>query len=156
MSKLGLTVLLALAFSLSMYAADEKAAVSVPDQVFPAALEAPAKQLAQRLALGLAESLKSGEFLAFDAVQPEAAKRKFTAETFGKMQTALEQRYGKLVNAEFFGQLDQGKVRDFLWKYSFEKTADKDKKIRHEILMLVRTGSVNGEAVIAGFRFYFF
>ena len=156
MLKFGLTVLLALAFSLSMYAADEKAAAPVPDQVFPAALEAPAKQLAQRLALGLAESLKSGEFSAFDAVQPEAAKRKFTAETFGKMQTALEQRYGKLVNAEFFGQLDQGKVRDFLWKYSFEKTADKDKKIRHEILMLIRTGSVNGGAVIAGFRFYFF
>ena len=149
-------VLLALAFSLSIHAADEKKAAPVPDQVFPAALEAPAKQLAERMALGLAESLKSGDFAAFDAVQPESAKRKFTPEIFGKMRTVLEQRYGKLVNAEFFGKLDQGKVMDFLWKYSFEKNADKDKKLRHEMLLLVRTGSVNGEAVIAGFRFYFF
>ena len=153
--KLWIIVLLASVFSLSGYAADKKAE-AVPDQVFPAALEAPAKQLAERLALGLAESLKSGEFSAFDAVQPEAAKRKFTADTFEKMRTALERRYGKLANAEFFGRLDQGKVMDFLWKFSFEKSADGDKKQRHEILLLIRTGSVNGEAVIAGFSFSFF
>lgn len=154
--KLWMIGLLALAFSLSMHAADEKKAEAVPDAVFPAKLEAPAKQLAERLALGLAESLKSGDFAAFDAVQPEAAKRKFTADTFSKMNTALERRYGKLVNAEFFGRLDQGKVMDFLWKFSFEKSAAGDKKLRHEILLLIRTGSVNGEAVIAGFSFYFF
>ena len=150
-----MTVVSALAFSLSAYAADEKAA-PVPDAVFPAALEASAKQLAERLASGLAESLKSGDFAAFNAVQPEAAKRKFTADTFAKMNTALERRYGKLVNAEFFGRLDQGKVMDFLWKFSFEKSGDGDKKLHHEILLLVRTGSVKGEAVIAGFSFYFF
>ncbi len=154
--KLWSIVLLTLTFSLSTYAADEKKAEVVPDAVFPAALEAPAKQSAERLVLGLAESLKNGDFAAFDAVQPESAKRKFNAETFKKMRTALEQRYGKLVNAEFVGKLDQGKVMDFLWKYSFEKNAEQDKKIRREILVLVRTGSVNGEAVIAGFRFYFF
>ena len=154
--KLWLIGLLTLAFSLSMCAADGKKAEVVPDAVFPATLEAPAKQAAERLVLGLAESLKSGEFAAFDAVQPGSAKRKFNAETFRKMRTALEQRYGKLVNAEFFGKLYQGKVMDFLWKFSFEKTAEQDKKIRREILVLVRTGSVNGEAVIAGFRFYFF
>ena len=152
--KLWIIVLLASVFSLSGYAAEKKAE-TVPDQVFPAELEAPAKQLAERLALGLAEALKSGEFSAFDAVQPEAAKHKFTADTFAKMNTALERRYGKLVNAEFFGRLDQSKVMDFLWKFSFEKSAD-DKKQRHEILLLIRTGSVGGKAVIAGFSFYFF
>ncbi len=154
--KLWIIGLSVLAFSLSGYAAGEKKAEVVADQVFPAALEDPAKQLAERLALGLAESLKSGNFAAFDAVQPEAAKRKFTPEIFGKMRTALEQRYGKLVDAAFFGRLDQGKVMDFLWKNSFEKRLDGDKKLRHEIILFVRTGSVNGEAVIAGFRFYFF
>ena len=149
-------VLSAVAFSLSVYAADEKKAEVVPDAVFPAALEAPAKQLSERLALGLAESLKSGEFSAFDAVQPEAAKRRFNAANFEKMRTALERRYGKLVKVEFFGRLDQGKVMDFFWKFSFEKNADGDKKPRHEILLLIRTGSVKGEAVIAGFSFYFF
>ena len=146
---------LVLAFALSGYGADKKVEI-VPDPVFPAKLEAPAKQLAERMALGLAESLKSGDFAAFNAVQPETAKHKFTPEIFGKMHKALEQRYGKLVSAEFFGKLDQGKVMDFLWKYSFEKDTGKDTKTRREILLLVRTGSVKGEAVIAGFRFYFF
>ena len=145
--------LLVSAFALTGYGAEAKA--PVPDPVFPASLEAPARQLAERLALGLAESLKSGDFAAFNAVQPEAAKRKFTPKTFGRMHTALEQRYGKLVKTEFFGRLDQGKVMDFMWKFSFEKIAG-DKKLRHEILLMVRTGSVNGEAVIAGFSFYFF
>ena len=152
--KLWIIVLLALAFSPGGYGADKKAEAAA-DPVFPAKLEAPAKQLAQRLALGLAESLKSGDFAAFDAVQPEAAKRKFTADTFAKMHTALERRYGKLVDAGFFGRLDQGRVMDFLWKFTFEK-GDKDKKLRHEILLMIRTGSVNGEAVIAGFSFSFF
>ena len=157
MSKRFLTaVFSALAIAVTGYAAEEKKTAPVPDQIFPPALEVSAKQLAQRLALGLAESLKSGDFAAFDAVQPEAAKRKFTAETFAKMHAALERRYGKLVNAEFFGRLDQSKVMDFLWKFSFEKSLDGNKKLRHEILLLIRTGSVNGEAVIAGFSFYFF
>ena len=147
--------LLVSAFSLTGYGAEAKN-VTVPDPVFPTGLEAPAKQLAGRLASGLAESLKSGDFAAFNAVQPEGAKRKFTADTFAKMHTALERRYGKLVNAEFFGRLDQGKVMDFLWKFSFDKSVEEGKTLRHEILLLIRTGSVNGEAVIAGFSFYFF
>ena len=147
--------LLVLALVLSTYGAEAKPG-SVPDPVFPAGLEAPAKQLAGRLASGLAESLKSGDFAAFNAVQPAGAKRKFTADTFAKMHTALERRCGKLVNAEFFGRLDQGKVMDFLWKFSFDKSIEDGKQLRHEILLLIRTGSVNGEAVIAGFSFYFF
>ena len=148
-------VFFALAFSVTGYGADAKADI-VPDPVFPAKLEAPAKQLAERLALGLAESLKSGDFAAFDAVQPATAKRKFTSEIFGKMRAALEQRYGTLVNAEYFGRLEQGKVMDFLWKLSFEKDEGKDKKVRREILLQIRAGSVKGEAVIAGFRYCFF
>ena len=148
-------VFLVLAFALSGQGADKKVEI-VPDPVFPAQLEAPAKQLAERLALGLAESLRSGDFAAFDAVQPEASKRKFTREIFDKMRTALDQRYGKLVNAEYFGRLEQGRVMDFLWKLSFEKNEAKDKAVRREILLQIRTGSVKGEVIIAGFRYCFF
>ena len=152
--KLWMVGLLALAFSLSGYGAEKKAD-GVPDPVFPPTLEAPAKQLAQRFALGLAEALKSGDFASFNAVQPESEKRKFTSDTFAKMHTALTRRYGKLVNAEYFGRLDQGRVMDFLWKFSFEKSVD-GKTHRHELLLLTRTGSINGQAVLAGFSFCFF
>ena len=161
--KLWIIGLLALAFSLSGYAADEKkdavtpAPASAPDPVFAIVLEAPAKQLAERLALGLAEGLKSGDFAAFDAVQPATAKHKFTAETFAKMRTALDNRYGKLTAAEYFGRLYQGKVVDFLWKYTFEKPGQEAGQVAHrEILLMVRVGSVGGKPVIAGLRFNFF
>lgn len=161
--KLWIIGLLALTFSLSGYAADGKkeapapAPASAPDPVFAIALEAPAKQLSEQLAVGLAESLKSGEFAAFEAVQPASAKHKFTADTFAKMRTALDNRYGKLTAAEYFGRLYHGKVMDFLWKFTFEKPGQEAGQVAHrEILLMVRVGSVGGKPVIAGLRFNFF
>ena len=122
---------------------------------FPSELEAPAKALAEKLVNGLAESLKSGDFAAFGAVQPKSA-RQFKPEAFAQMRDALSKRYGTLVSSEYFGRLDQTRVMDFLWKFTFERRNDSGVAARRQIICWVRTGAVNGEPIVAGFSFCFF
>ena len=122
---------------------------------FPAELEAPAKLLAEKLINGLAESLKSGDFAAFRAVQPEGG-RQIKEGTFAQMRDALSKRYGTLVSSEYFGRLDQGRAMDFLWKFTFERKNASGAAARRQIICWVRTGAVNGKPMVAGFSFSFF
>lgn len=124
-------------------------------ELFPPAREAAAKALAEKLVNGLVESLRSGDFAAFRAAQPQGA-RVFKPEAFDQMRGALSKRYGKLVSSEYFGRLDQGRVMDFLWKLSFERADGTGKTMRHQIICWVRIGVVNGEPAVAGFSFNFF
>lgn len=125
------------------------AARVAPDPVFPPALEPEARAAAEQLVRGLAESLKSGDFKPFQAAQPQGARR-MPPEKFVKMRTALTRHYGDFVGAEYFGRLNQGKVMDFLWKFTFGSA---DGKKRHEIIYWVRVGSAGGKPVVAGFSF---
>ena len=124
-------------------------------EMFTKAAEAPARALAEKLVLGLAESLKSGDFAAFEAAQP-ANDRAVKKETFEQMRKALNKRYGNLVDVEYFGKLDQSRVADFLWKLTFERTGASGTAIRRQIICWVRVGIAKGEPVIAGFSFNFF
>ena len=127
----------------------------VPDPVFPRELEGAARAAAEQLALGLAESLKSGDFKAFQAAQPQTGRR-MNADTFAKMRSALTKHYGEFSKAEYFGRLDQGRVMDFLWKFTFEAKSGAAANKRHEIIYWVRVGSAAGKPVVAGFSFNFY
>lgn len=129
--------------------AKTKPEISAPDPVFPPALEPAARAAAEQLAQGLAESLKSGDFKPFLAAQPQGGRR-MPPEKFVKMRTSLTHHYGDFIGAEYLGRLNQGKVMDFLWKFSFGSA---DGKKRHEIIYWVRVGSVGGKPVVAGFSF---
>jgi|GEM_PF-5972765 len=131
-------------------------AKTVPDPVFPAALEPEARAAAEKLANGMAEALRSGDFKPFLAAQPQGGRR-MNAEAFSRIRNALTRHYGQLTGAEFFGRLDQGKVMDFLWKFTFESAASGAKAPRrHEIIYWVRVGSAGGKPVVAGFSFNFY
>jgi hypothetical protein len=122
------------------------------DRKFPAEMEAAGKAAAEKLALGLAESLKSGDFAYFEAAQPQGDRR-MPKETFAKMRARLIGHYGNFAGAEYFGRLDQGRVMDFLWKLAFE--GPQKAPGTREIIFWVRVGAADGKPVIAGFSFYF-
>ena len=128
------------------------APVTAPAPVFPPELEAAAKAAAEQLARGLAESLKSGDFKPFMEAQPQGGRR-MPADTFAKMRSTLTRHYGEFSGMEYFGRLDQGKVMDFLWKFSFGSA---NTKRRHEIIYWVRVGAADGKPVVAGFSFNFY
>ena len=126
------------------------------EQIFPEKAETPALALAEKFVGGLVESLKSGDFQTFLSAQP-AGSRPFKKEDFDKMRDSLSKRYGKLTASEYLGQLDQGRVRDFLWKFTFERDDSAGiPAARRQIVCWVRVGAVNGEPVLAGFSFCFF
>ena len=131
----------------------------VPDPCVPAEREPEAKAAAEKMALGMAEALKSGDFSKFSAVQPKGG-RVMPEAVFAKRRDALTRIYGKLVGVEYFGRLDQGPVNDYLWKFTFEssKKDDKDKEkaaapVRKSIIFWVRVGFAGGKPVVAGFSF---
>lgn len=122
----------------------------VPDAAVPAECEAEAKAAAEKLALGMAEAIKTGDFKKFEAVQPKNG-RGMPKKAFEHRRSALNMYFGKLVGVEYFGKLDQGRVNDYLWKYTFE---DEDPRCRrHEAIFWVRVGSAGGKPTVAGFSF---
>ena len=120
-----------------------------PDPRVPAEREAEAKAAAEKIALGMAEALKTGDFEKFNAVQPKNGKG-MPKKAFEHRRSALNTYFGKLVGVEYFGKLDQGRVNDYLWKYTFE--GEKPRR-RHEAIFWVRIGSVGGKPTVAGFSF---
>ena len=124
----------------------------VPDPGIPAGRESDARAEAEKMALGMAEALKSGDFKKFAAVQPKTG-RGLPEAIFHKRRGALNRMYGKLVGVEYFGCLDQGTVNDYLWKFSFESPRNGGKPLRRSIVFWVRVGFAGGKPMVAGFSF---
>ena len=124
----------------------------VPDPCIPVDREPEAKSAAEKMALGMAEALKSGEFAKFDAVQPKRG-RGMPESAFAKRREALIRHYGKLTGIEYFGCLDQGQVNDYLWKFAFESQKDDKTVSRRSIIFWVRVGFSGGKPMVAGFSF---
>lgn len=120
------------------------------DPRIPAECEAEALAAAEKVALGMAEAIKTGDFKKFEAVQPKHG-RGMPKKAFEHRRAALNNYFGKLVGVEYFGKLDQGQVIDYLWKYTFED-ADPAPR-RHEAIFWVRVGSAGGKPMVAGFSF---
>ena len=130
--------------------AEKQEQKSAPDPAIPADREPEAKAAAEKMALGMAEALKSGDFKKFEAVQPKTG-RGLPENVFAKRREALTNMYGKLVGVEYFGCLDQGQVNDYLWKFSFVREGEKP--ARRSIVFWVRVGFAGGKPVVAGFSF---
>ena len=132
---------------------EEEAPKFVPDPVIPAERESEAKAAAEKMALGMAEALKSGDFEKFDAVQPKT-KGRMSKAAFARLRGGLTRHYGDLTGAEFFGRLDQGRVNDYMWKFAFDAPKGSKTPGHHEIVYWVRVGFANGKPMVAGFSFY--
>ena len=133
--------------------ADEKKPKTVADPRIPADREPEAKAAAEKMALGMAEAIKTGDFEKFNAVQPKHG-RQMPESAFAKRRGALNRMYGKLVGVEYFGCLDQGQVNDYLWKFSFESRKEGEKTAsRRELIFWVRVGFAGGKPMVAGFSF---
>ena len=123
---------------------------AVADPRVPVEREAEAKAAAEKIALGMAEAIRTGDFKKFEAVQPKIG-RGMPKKAFEHRRAALNNYFGKLVGVEYFGKLDQGQVIDYMWKYTFED-ADPAPR-RHEAIFCVRVGSAGGRPMVAGFKF---
>lgn len=125
----------------------------VADPRIPADREPEAKAAAEKMALGMAEAIRTGDFEKFNAVQPRSG-RMMPESAFAKRREALNRMYGKLVGVEYFGCLDQGQVNDYLWKFSFESRKEGEKTAsRRELIFWVRVGFAGGKPMVAGFSF---
>ena len=125
----------------------------LPDPAIPTGREPEAKAAAEKMANGMAEALKSGDFEKFRVTQ-QAGSRMMPPELFAKVRKSMTRNFGKLTGSEYIGFLDQGRVRDYMWKFAFEAPRkDSAAPRHHEIIYWVRVGFANGAPVIYGYRF---
>lgn len=124
----------------------------VPDPGIPAGRENEAKAAAERMAVGMAEALKSGDFEKFRVTQQKGG-RMMPPEVFHRLRKSMTRNFGNLTGIEYFGMLDQGRVRDHLWKFVFESPEGAAKPRHHEIVYWVRVGFAGGAPVVYGYRF---
>jgi hypothetical protein len=111
------------------------------------------QEIAGKFAAALAASLKQKSFIPWSQAMPPG--RKITEKMFLNMFSDFKLKYGDFVSLTEFGELDQGVVRDYLWKMRFMKPAAPPAKgVPHEILFWVRIYQENGKApAIGGFGF---
>ena len=111
------------------------------------------KETASQFAMALAASLKEKSFIPWSRVMPPG--RKITEKMFLHMFSDFKIKYGDFVSLTELGELDQGILRDYLWKMRFVKNAAPPAKgVPHEIIFWVRIYQENGKApAIGGFGF---
>ena len=116
-----------------------------------------AKKLADEYVAGFVAALKENNFDKLKAVIPANSKTKVTPEMFEQMNTELTETMGRLINAQYVTDLDKSIVRDYVWKFTFEKKAAggaiKGQLVRNELFYMVRVGRLDGKYVIAGTGF---
>ena len=130
--------------------AEKKAATPppvVPDPCVPVERDAEAKAAAEKIALGMAAALRSGDFEKFNAVQPKMGKG-ISVNAFEKRRAVLNRIFGKLIAAEYFGKLNQGMANDYLWKFIYESEKKDAPPVHREIIFWVRVGSIGGKLTI--------
>ena len=123
---------------------------------FSAADDAVALETAGKFVARFADALKAGD----REKLPEPMRAKVTEAMFKRMCDSFSRRRGALRGTAFVTMLDQTIVRDYLWKFTFEKslpagsaaqTAPASQK--NEVIYLVRLGIVDGKPVIVGCGF---
>ena len=113
---------------------------------------------AAEFAAGFEKSLLSGDFASFKQVLPVSAngnKMQLDAVRFGRMRSSLLQIYGVPQKMEYVAMLDQGKLRDYLWKIKFMRPAEAPALPEsREILFSIRVYQESGQTpAVAGFVF---
>jgi len=133
-------------------AAKEKA---VPG-LFTVDTDAPARKAAEEFVADFAAAFKSGDRKKL----PETMRDKVTEAMFKRMCDSFSRRRGTLKETAFVTMLDQTIVRDYLWKFTFEKSLDNAKEgsaapavQKNEVIYLVRIGIIDAKPVIVGCGF---
>ena len=122
---------------------------------FSGSHDADALKTAGNFAAAFEKSIRLNDFRFLQAMLPLTSKSKFTANAFAKLQAEMSAVYGKFQKMEYVTWLDQGKVRDYLWKMTFLKY-DKsgEKSLPREILFCVRVFcEKDKQPDVAGFFF---
>ncbi len=116
-----------------------------------------AQALAANYVKAFSEAMQKQQFSILSAVLDTESEKRFTEAEFDKMCENARERYGTLTGITFLGELDQTLVRDYLWRFSFEKVStspDHDGElIRKDSVFLVRVGKLDGRYVIVGTGF---
>ena len=111
-------------------------------------------KVAGKFADSFGNSLISGDFKHLEPLLPPIpGGKKFTAPEFDQMRNAMMTLYGTPRKLVYVTTLNQGKLRDMLWKITFEQQSKDGKtgEIR-EILLCVRVFKEDGKAPeVAGF-----
>ena len=94
---------------------------------------------AGNFAAAFEKSIRQNDFQFLQAALPPASRSRYTAEAFAKLRAEMLAVYGNFQKMEYVTWLDQGKLRDYLWKMSFLKPDRSGKKSSpREILFCVR------------------
>ncbi|MDD3885869.1 MAG: hypothetical protein PHI35_03245 [Victivallaceae bacterium] len=122
--------------------------------VEPVGDSAVAKMLAQNYIDAFAKGMQSGDYAKFEPMIPEASRKTVNRETFDRTVEQYRKYFGELKSIEYVCELEKPLVRDFVWKFSFEKKSSKpghdDEVARRDILYMVRVGQIDGKPVLAG------
>lgn len=123
---------------------------------FTSADEKIAHDVAKIFAAAFEKSLISGDFKHLESqLPPLPSVKKFTAAEFAGMRDSMIKLYGTPRKLSYAASLQQGKLRDMLWKVTFEwkRTPEVPAETR-EILLCIRIFKANGKSPeIAGFFF---
>ena len=126
MKKFAIYLLLFAALAMLTGCAGKDASKEKPQSVqleeFSSQDEAAALNLAGNFAGAFEKSLISGDFKHLEPMLPTPASgKKFSATDFSGMRNAMIQLYGTPRKLGYVTTLQQGKLRDMLWKITFER-----------------------------------
>jgi len=143
-----------LAVSSGCASAAKDAARKQPKAPVPAAFtekDGEAARAAAGVFVGaFADALRAGEWNRL----PAELRPKVSEAMFRRMCDSFGKRRGVLVGTGFVTVLDQGIVRDYLWKFTFEKpAAPPAAPQKNEVIYLVRMGILEGKPAIVGCGF---
>ena len=142
-----LPFLAAMLLLVSCAGVDPSGQAAVKLQPFSPESELRSREISQSFAAGFVAAVKNGDFKLWQQVMPPHIAAKITPEVFRQMCRELDSTLGKLESGTLFGTLQNGNLRDNLWKLHFVK----DGRSR-EVLYLVRVYcSENNEPEISGF-----
>ena len=128
-------------------AAEKKPAVPAR---FTAADDAPAHEMVGQFVAEFAAALKTGDRGKLSA----ETRAKVTEAMFKRMCDSFSRRRGVLRETAFVTVLDQTIMRDYLWKFTFERPLPAASAVqKNEAIFLVRVLIDNGKPKIAGFGF---
>ena len=117
---------------------------------FSADDEISALETARKFAAAFEKALVSGDF---KYLEPTVAGKKLSASNFSGMRNAMIKLYGTPKKLTYATTLRQGKLRDMLWKITFEKQKAPEASCEYnEILLCVRIFREPGKTPeVAGF-----
>ena len=106
---------------------------------FSGSHDTAALSAAKNFAAAFEKSIRLNDFQFLQMMLPRSSRSKFTTDAFAKLHAEMSAVYGNFQKMEYVTWLNQGKVRDYLWKMTFIKSGKPGEKgLTREILFCVR------------------